>query len=51
MPFGNIIDKNIKSLRYLFETRMAIMIMTTQHQHHDCEVDIMILNIIDISQP
>ena len=55
MPFGNIIDKNFMSLCNLlciFETRIAIMIMTNQHQHHDCEEDIMILDIIEIiAQP
>ena len=38
MPFGNIIDKNFKSLYnplWIFETRIAITIMTNQHQHHD----------------
>ena len=55
MPLGNIIDKNFMSLCNLlciFETRIAIMIMTNQHQHHDCEEDIMILDIIEIiAQP
>ena len=55
MPFGNIIDENFKSLCILlriFETRIAIMIMTSQHQHHDCEEDITIIDIIKIiAQP
>ena len=51
MPFGKIIDKNIKSLWYLlwiFETRIAITIMRDQYQHHDCEEDITIMSNIDI---
>ena len=51
MPFGNIIDKNIKSLWYLlwiFETRIAITIMRDQHQHHDWEEDITIMSNIEI---
>ena len=54
MPFGNTIDKNIKSLcklLWIFETRMAIMIVTNQHQHRDCEEDITILGIIHIISP
>ena len=55
MPFGNIIDKNFKSscnLLWIFKTRIAITIMTNQHQHHDCEEDITILDIIKIiAQP
>ena len=55
MPYGNIIDKNFKSLcnlLWIFETRIAITIMTNQHQHHDCEEDITILDIIKIiAQP
>ena len=55
MPFGNIIDKNFKSLcnlLWIIETRIAITIMTNQHQHHDCEEDITILDIIKIiAQP
>ena len=55
MPFGNIIDKNFKSLcnfLWIFETRIAITIMTNQHQHQDCEEDITILDIIKIiAQP
>ena len=49
MASGNIIDENIKSLCYLlwiFETRIAITIMTDQHQHHDCEEDILMFDII-----
>ena len=53
--FGNIIDKNVKSLCNLlqiFETRIAIMIMTNQHQYHDCEEDITIFDIVKIiAQP
>ena len=51
MPFGKVIDENIKSLYYLLwiiETRIAITIITTQYQHHDCEEVITILYIIDI---
>ena len=51
MASGNIIDENIKSLCYLlwiFETRIAITIMTDQHQHHDCEEDIMMFDIVKI---
>ena len=43
MASRNVIDENIKSLCYLlwiFETRVAITIMTEQHQHYDCEEDI-----------
>ena len=48
MPFGNIIDE--KSRVYVIP--YAITIMTKQHQHYDCEEDIMILDIINIiSQP
>ena len=51
MPFGNIIDENIKRLCYLlwiFETSIAITIIANQHQHHNWKKDITILNIIDI---
>ena len=51
MPFGNITDKNFKSLcnlLWIFETRIAITIMTNQHQHYDCEEGIMIIDIIKI---
>ena len=55
MSFGNIIDKNFMSLCNLlqiFETRIAITIMTNQHQHHNCEEYITILDIIKIiAQP
>ena len=34
-------------LLWNFETRIAIMIMTSQHQHHDCE-DITMFDIIEI---
>ena len=37
MPFGNIIDENIKSFMLsllIFETRIAITIMTNHHQYH-----------------
>ena len=55
MLFGNIIDKNFKSLcnlLWIFETRIAITIMTNQHQQHDCEEDITILDMIKIiAQP
>ena len=53
--FGNIIDNNIKSLctplisyGSLKPEYLAIMIMTNQHQHHDCEENITVLDIIDI---
>ena len=45
MASGSIIDENIKSLcclLWIFETRIAIMIITDQHQHHNCEEDITI---------
>ena len=48
MTSGNLTDENIKSLCYLlriFETRIAITIMRNQHQHHDCEEDITMLDI------
>ena len=57
MASGNIIDEDIKSLCYLlwiFETRIAIRIMTNQFQHHSCEEtlrfeeDIMMFNTIKI---
>ena len=55
MHIGNVIDKNVKSLCNLlqiFETRIAITIMTNQHQHHDCEEYIMISDTIKIiAQP
>ena len=52
MSFGNMSDENINSLCYLlwmFETRIAIMIMTNQHQRHECEEDIIKLDIINIT--
>ena len=51
MASGNIINENIKSLCYLlwiFETRIAITIMINQLQHHDCEEDITMFDIIKI---
>ena len=45
----NLTDENINSLcclLWIFETRKAIMIMT--NKHHDCEEDIMMLDIIKI---
>ena len=51
MPFGNVIDENIKSLCYLlwiFDTRITIVIMMNQCQYHTCELDITMLDIIDI---
>lgn len=36
-------------LLWIFETRIAIMTITNQRQHHDCEEDMIIINII--SQP
>ena len=47
----NVIDENIKSLCYLlwiFETKVPITIMIEQHQHHDCEEDITMFDIIEI---
>ena len=47
MPFGYIIDKDIKSLcnlLWIFETRIAITIMT-EYQHNDYENVIKILDI------
>ena len=39
-------------LRTISETRIAITIITNQHQQHDCEEDIMMLDIINIiTQP
>ena len=51
MASGSIIDENIKNLcclLWIFETRIAIMIMTNQHEHHDCEEDITMFDIIKI---
>ena len=51
MASGSIIDENIKSLcclLWIFETRIAVMIITDQHQHRDCEEDITIFDIIEI---
>ena len=51
MASGNLTDENIKSLCHLlwiFETRVAITIVTNQHQHHDCEEDITMFDIIEI---
>ena len=48
---GNLTDENIKSLcglLWIFDTRIAIMIITDQHQHHNCEEDITMFNIIEI---
>ena len=49
---GNLTDENIKILCYSLwafdETRIAITIMTDQHQHQDCEEDIMMFDIIKI---
>ena len=51
MPFG-IKTSSLCNLLQIFETRIAITIMTNQHQHHDCEEDITILDIIKIiAQP
>ena len=62
MAYGNLTDENIKSLccqnqefiiktlccfLWIFETRIAIDIMTNQHQHHDCEDNIMMFNIME----
>ena len=33
---------------WIFETRIAIVIMTNQHQLHGCEEDIAMFNIIEI---
>ena len=51
MASGNLTDENINNLcclLWLFETRTAMTIMTNKHQHHDCEEDIMMLDIIKI---
>ena len=51
MASENLTDKSIKSLcslLWIFETRKAITIMTNQHQHHDCEEDITMFDIIEI---
>ena len=51
MASESIIDEKIKNLCCLlwtFETRIAITIMTNQHQHHDCEEGIMMFDIIKI---
>ena len=51
MDSGNLTDENIKSsccLLWIFETRIAITIMTNQHQNHDCEEDITMFDIIII---
>ena len=51
MASGNLTDENINTyccLLGIFETRIAIMIRTNRHQHHDCEEDIMMFNVIEI---
>ena len=51
IAFGSIIDENIKSLcclLWIFEIRIAITIITDQHQYHDCEEDITISDVIEI---
>ena len=51
MASGNLTDENIKilcCLLWIFETRKAITIMTNQHQHHDCEENITMFDIIKI---
>ena len=51
MASGSIIDENIKSLcclLWIFETRISITIIRNQHQHHDCEEDITMFDIIKI---
>ena len=51
MASGSTIDENINSfccLLWIFETRIAITIIIDQHQHHDCEEDITIFDIIKI---
>ena len=52
MTSGNLADENIKRLccclLWIFETRIAITVMTNQHQHHNCEEDITMLDIIEI---
>ena len=48
MALGNLITENTKSLCYLlwtFETRIAITIMTDQHEHRDCKEDITMFNL------
>ena len=47
----NPTDKSIKSLcclLWIFETRIAITIMTNQHQHDNCEEDIKVFDLIKI---
>ena len=54
MASRNLTDENIYSLcclLWIFETRIAITIMTNKHHHHDCEEDIMMLDIIKIITP
>ena len=54
MPFGNIIDKDINSLCNLLwniVTRIAITIMTCQHQYHDGEEDITISLSVQLLSP
>ena len=51
MASGNLTDEIIKCLcclLWIFETRIAVMIMSNQRQHHDCKEDITIFNIIEI---
>ena len=51
MTSGNLTDENVKSLcclLWIFETKIAITIMTNQHQHHNCEEDITMFDIIKI---
>ena len=43
-----MITSRVCCLLWIFETRIAITIMTDQHQHHDCEEDITIFDIIEI---
>ena len=51
MASGSITDENIKilcCLLWIFETRIAIMIMTNQHKHRNYEEDITMFDIIEI---
>ena len=49
MAFGNLTDENSKDLcclLWIFATRIAIMLITNQHQHHDCKDDITMFDIV-----
>ena len=51
MASRNLTDENIKSLcplLWFFETRIAITIMTNEHQYHKYKENITVFNIIEI---